>query len=341
MSEPEPLRTPIRLGREDAEPPTRRRWPWLALVGVLLVPPGVVLALRWLPPPITAFMLQSPQQPVQYRWVPAAQHPRALREAVIAAEDQKFYTHQGFDFEAIEKALEHNRKSRRVRGASTISQQVAKNLFLWPGRSWLRKGLEVSFTVLIEGLWPKARILEVYLNVAEFGPGIYGAEAAARAFFGKGSATLTPAECAHLAAVLPNPRRWRAASPGPYVQSRVDWILDQIGEAPRYAAAPATDEPDFPFFPDDEEPPPAEQAEDAADGTIRSAPLPNAGASDAADDAAMPEYDPDADSPDATFDEEADGSEDETVPEDEEPARDEEPQDDPATAPDTGADPPS
>jgi len=164
----------------------------------------------------------------RYRWVDIGQiSPHAAR-AVIASEDQNFTAHSGFDFEAIRKAAEHNARGRRVRGASTISQQVAKNLFLWRGRSWLRKSLEAWFTVLIEALWPKERILEVYLNIAEFGRGIYGVEAAAQAFWGKRARDLTRSEAATLAAVLPNPRRYRADAPSPYVQRRRDWILRQM-----------------------------------------------------------------------------------------------------------------
>lgn len=238
----------IEIPRRDIPPPPRktRLWLWTLLVsgGLFFTPPLMVLALRWLPPPTTAFMLQSEVKPVQYRWVPAAAIAEPARKAAVAAEDQKFWTHRGFDLEAIEKALEHNQKSRRKRGASTISQQVAKNLFLWPGRSYLRKGVEVSFTVLIEWLWPKQRILEVYLNIAEFGPGIYGVEAAAQRFFGKPAARLLPEEAARLAAVLPNPRKWRADRPGPYVQSRTAAILRLMGYGPPQAAPePALDEP--------------------------------------------------------------------------------------------------
>ncbi len=223
---------------------------WLLLLA-FLTPPAVVVAPRWLPPPTTAFILQSPTQPVDYRWVPASRHADVLRKAVLAAEDQKFWDHNGFDFEAIEKALAHNQRNRRLRGASTISQQVAKNLFLRNERSWLRKGLEVSFTVLIEACWTKQRILETYLNVAEFGPGVFGAEAAAQRFFGRPAAKLTPEQAARLAAVLPNPRKWKAASPGPYVQRRVQWILGQIGYRPvqpepeEEELGPDTDPPDL------------------------------------------------------------------------------------------------
>ncbi len=146
----------------------------------------------------------------------------------MAAEDQNFANHSGFDFKAIEKARANNARGRKVRGASTISQQLAKNLFLWSGRSWVRKGVEAWYTVLIEALWPKRRILEVYANVAEFGDGIYGAQAAARSFWGKDAARLTPAESARLAAVLPNPKRYSVARPGPYVQRRAAWIQRNV-----------------------------------------------------------------------------------------------------------------
>ena len=147
---------------------------------------------------------------------------------MIAAEDQKFLEHDGFDFEAIDKAMTDAKRGRRLRGASTISQQVAKNLFLWPEQSWVRKGLEAWFTLWIELLWPKQRILEVYLNSAEFGRGIWGVEAASRHFFGKPALHLNRAEAALLAAVLPNPKRFRVSNPSPYVRQRQDWILWQM-----------------------------------------------------------------------------------------------------------------
>ena len=221
----------------------------LRALGVLfliaLLPPALVLALRWLPPPTTAFMLQSETRPVRYQWVPASQIADVARRAVVAAEDQKFWVHEGFDFEAIEKALENNqKKNRRIRGASTISQQTAKNLFLWPGGGYFRKGVEATFTVLIEKFWGKDRILEVYLNVAEFGPGIYGVEAASQAHFGKSAARLRPEEAARLAAILPSPRRWSARNPGPYVQKRSAWVLRQMGYGRVVApAAPPDPEP--------------------------------------------------------------------------------------------------
>jgi monofunctional biosynthetic peptidoglycan transglycosylase len=219
-------------------PPAKRRrfrplrWLFVLFLIAMLAPPAIVLPLRWYPPPTSAFMLRSEVQPVKYEWVDASRIPETLRLAAIGAEDQKFWDHFGFDLVAIAEALEHNEKNKRKRGASTITQQVAKNLFMWPSRSYLRKGLEATFTLLIELCWPKERILEVYLNIAEFGPGVYGAQAAAREFFDKDAADLTPVESARLVAVLPNPRKWSAKHPGPYVQARVDWILAHIGYGP-------------------------------------------------------------------------------------------------------------
>jgi monofunctional glycosyltransferase len=164
---------------------------------------------------------------LRQRWVDAERIAPALAIAVVAAEDQKFPLHRGFDFDSIESALERGERGHRLRGASTISQQVAKNLFLWSGRSWLRKGLEAWFTVLIEAAWPKARILETYLNIAEFGDGVYGAEAASQAYFGKPAAALGEHEAALLAAVLPSPRRMHAGRPSPYVRERAAWIRRQ------------------------------------------------------------------------------------------------------------------
>jgi monofunctional biosynthetic peptidoglycan transglycosylase len=155
---------------------------------------------------------------------------------VIAAEDQQFPFHAGFDVESIREAVRDNARGGRVRGASTITQQVAKNLFLWPGRSWARKALEAWFTVLIEVTWPKERILETYLNVAEFGRGTFGVEAAARHFFGKPALRLSRREAATLAAVLPNPKQFRVERPSRYVRERRDWILRQMAAlgGPRY-----------------------------------------------------------------------------------------------------------
>jgi monofunctional biosynthetic peptidoglycan transglycosylase len=201
---------------------------------VVLLTVLLVLPLRWLPPLTSSFMLQdwfgqaSLRARVHYDWVPRGAISREAARAVIAAEDQKFFQHPGFDVDAIRKAFRSNARSRQVRGASTISQQVAKNLWLWPGRSWFRKGLEAWFTLWVEWLWPKERILEVYLNVAEFGPQVYGVEAAGQRFFGKPAARLNREESARLAAVLPNPRRFRAARPSAYVLRRQAWIQRQV-----------------------------------------------------------------------------------------------------------------
>ena len=202
---------------------------WLILTG------AVVLALRWLDPPTTAFMLRDRaaagddrRYRFRHEWIDNRQISAHLKVAVIAAEDQTFPEHHGFDLKSINDALEDRERGRRIRGASTISQQVAKNLFLWPGQSWVRKALEAYFTVLIEALWPKQRVLEVYLNVAEFGKGVFGAGAAAEVFFAKSPARLTQSEAALLAAVLPSPKRMRVNAPSRYVRSRQQWILGQM-----------------------------------------------------------------------------------------------------------------
>jgi monofunctional glycosyltransferase len=186
--------------------------------------------LRWIDPPTSAFILRdriSGDHKVRHSWADWERIAGPMKVAVIASEDQRFPEHYGFDLKSIDKALEE-RERGRVRGASTITQQVAKNMFLWSGRSWIRKGLEAYFTVLIELLWPKQRILEVYLNVAEFGRGIYGVGAASETFFRKPAARLTSHDAALLAAVLPNPKRLRANAPSSYVRSRQQWIMGQM-----------------------------------------------------------------------------------------------------------------
>lgn len=203
-----------------------RRWVWriLATVFALLVPLPVLLLLifRFLPVPGTPDMLVSliKGHGVRQQWVNDIS-PR-LERAVIAAEDQNFCRHNGFDWAAIEKAVQDHRRHPRkpLRGASTISQQTARTLFLVPMRSWIRKGLEAYLTVLIEALWPKQRILDAYLNLVDWGDGIFGAEAAARAYFGTDAASLSTAQAARLAAILPNPHKWRAVRPGRYVARR-------------------------------------------------------------------------------------------------------------------------
>jgi monofunctional biosynthetic peptidoglycan transglycosylase len=194
-------------------------------------------SLRWINPPATAFMAEAQVSAwlsrdanyvYRHTWIDLDRISPNLPLAVVASEDQKFPEHWGFDVPAIEKAYALNQHSHRVHGASTISQQVAKNLFLWSGRSYFRKGLEAYFTVLIEALWPKRRILEVYLNIAEFGYGTYGAEAAAQRFFHKPASRLSRGDAAVLAAVLPNPEHYSAAAPSRYVQQRREWILSQM-----------------------------------------------------------------------------------------------------------------
>ena len=234
--------------------PRRRPWrAWLWKLPLLFVVVSViqVLALRFINPPFSMFMVARQLDAVAagefgyriaYDWRGMERIAPHLPVALVAAEDQNFARHHGFDFDAIDKAQQHNERMalraekrgkpvRRLRGASTISQQTAKNMFLWQGSGptrWLRKGLEVWYTALIELLWPKARILEVYANVAEFGDGVYGAQAAARSFFRKDASKLSPAEAARLAAVLPSPKRYSAARPGPYVQRRSNAIQRQM-----------------------------------------------------------------------------------------------------------------
>ena len=223
-----------------------RRGSWLrklthaivwALVGWLLLTVAAVLLLRWFNPPSSAFMTTARVQALvsrdntfvfRHRWVDLAHISPNLALAVVASEDQKFPEHWGFDVQAIEKAYELNQRNHKIHGASTISQQVAKNLFLWSGRSYFRKGLEAYFTVLIEACLPKRRILEIYLNIAEFADGLYGADAAAQYLFHKPASRLTRSDSALLAAVLPSPVRYSAAAPSRYVLQRRDWIMRQM-----------------------------------------------------------------------------------------------------------------
>jgi monofunctional glycosyltransferase len=223
--------------RRSLRRPRRRAW-WRRVIPVLLVLMGLsilpVLALRWLYPPITAFMIaeklnaltRGETLEIRYLWIPRAEISPYMGLAVIAAEDQRFTDHWGFDFGQIEAALAA--RKRGLRGASTLSQQVAKNLFLWSGRSWWRKGLEAWFTLWIEGLWDKQRILEVYLNVAQFGRGLYGVEAASRHYFNTGAKHLTATQAARLAAVLPNPLRYAVLGSDSSVAARRHWIEIQM-----------------------------------------------------------------------------------------------------------------
>ncbi len=197
----------------------------------------MVILFRFVPVPFTPLMfIRTAQQwgndeklTWKHDWVSLDEMSPKLPLAVICSEDQKFMEHNGFDFEAIDKAIKHNGRSKRKRGASTISQQTAKNVFLWPQRSWARKGLEVYFTFLIETLWSKERIIEVYLNSVEMGKGVYGAEAASQFWFKKSAKNLTSQQAAAIAAVLPNPRKYRANPATPYIQKRKNWIVRQMG----------------------------------------------------------------------------------------------------------------
>ncbi len=211
----------------------------LALLGALLLLSAAVLALRWIDPPTSAFMVTARLEALfsgqhdyrtEYQWVSLEQISPQAAIAVIAAEDQQFPFHAGFDFKSIREAVRAHEHGGKLRGASTITQQVAKNLFLWSGRSFVRKGLEAMLTIMIETMWPKERILEVYLNVAQFGRGTYGVEAAARHFFHETAARLSRQQSALLAVVLPNPLRLKVDAPSSYVLAQRDWTLKQMAE---------------------------------------------------------------------------------------------------------------
>ena len=220
---PTPRRRPSRLRRLLA----------LLLILIIAGPPLQVVILRIVPPLFTELMVQRLIQGYgwDYQWRPLSQISRDMVQAAVASEDARFCSHHGFDFQAMEAALRHNerRPNGKVKGGSTISQQTAKNVFLWPGRSYVRKGIEAWYTVLIEALWGKRRIMEVYLNVVEFGPGLYGAQAASQHYFHEDASQLSPAQAAHLISVLPDPLKWRVAAPGAYVAKRSRRIDGAIG----------------------------------------------------------------------------------------------------------------
>ena len=205
---------------------------WLFAISIALV-----ILFKWVPVPITPLMVirsldnssKNKSNGWKHDWVSIDEISKNMQLAVICSEDQNFLNHHGFDFEAIKKAMENNQKNRKIKGASTISQQTAKNVFLWPQRSWARKGFEAYFTFLIELVWSKERIMEVYLNSIEMGNGIYGVEAAAQHWFKKPAVKLSRYEAAAIAAILPNPRVYRANPASNYIQSRKEWIIRQMG----------------------------------------------------------------------------------------------------------------
>ena len=225
---------------DEAVPRKRRRWlRWLIALPLLFLSLTVVqvASLRFIDPPVSAFMVSRQLEAwgdgdwgfrIAYDWRDLDEMSPHVPLAMVASEDQNFAEHFGFDIKAIEKARKNNARGRKVRGGSTISQQTAKNLFLWSGRSWVRKGIEAWYTLLIEAMWPKHRIIEVYANIAEFGDGVYGAQAAARTYFHKDANRLSAAEAARMAAVLPSPRRYSITRPGPYVQRRTNAIQRQM-----------------------------------------------------------------------------------------------------------------
>lgn len=206
------------------------------LLYALVIPVIIVVIFKWVPVPATPLMAiryfeqkQTDQKTVwKHDWVPLEDISKNLQLAVICSEDQNFLKHRGFDIQAIEKAIEDNQKGKRIRGGSTISQQTAKNVFLWPQRSWLRKGMEAYVTILIELIWSKERIMEVYLNSIEMGNGVYGAEAAAQYWFKKPASKLSKSEAAAIAAILPRPLKYKANPPTAYIASRKLWIMKQM-----------------------------------------------------------------------------------------------------------------
>lgn len=203
---------------------------WFIILSVL-----IVFVFKWVPVPVTPLMVirnieqtDTNKKGWEHHWIPIKDISSNLQLAVICSEDQNFLKHHGFDIKAIEKAYENNKKGKPLKGASTISQQTAKNVFLWPGRSWLRKGLETYFTFLIELIWSKERIMEVYLNSIEMGPGIYGAEAASQYWFKKSASKLSKQEAAAIASILPNPLKYKARPATSYIEGRKSWIMKQM-----------------------------------------------------------------------------------------------------------------
>lgn len=210
------------------------KWTWRIGLVFLILTNLWVLAYRWINPPITYLMVskymddEREDASINYNWEDIENISPHLQLAVICSEDQKFVKHNGISWTAIEKAMEDKKKGKKLRGASTITQQVAKNAFLWPGRSWIRKGFEFYFTMLIELYWPKKRILEVYLNIIELGPGVYGAQAAAEQYFKRDASDLSKNQSALMAVVLPNPIKMSLAKPSSYMRKRRGWVTNQM-----------------------------------------------------------------------------------------------------------------
>ncbi|HNQ13781.1 MAG TPA: monofunctional biosynthetic peptidoglycan transglycosylase [Bacteroidia bacterium] len=208
-------------------------WLFGMLIVFLISSIGITVLYRFVNPPVSPLMIirmieqksDGKEMKLVHDWRSIDQISSSMILAVITAEDQNFEDHYGFDLKAIEKAMQHNKRGKRIKGASTISQQTAKNVFLWPSRSWIRKGLEVYFTFLIEIFWSKERIMEVYLNIIEMGPGIYGIEAASNYYFKKPAIKLSNQQAATIAAILPNPIRWSASKPSPYIIKKRNWIV--------------------------------------------------------------------------------------------------------------------
>ena len=213
------------------------RFVWLVFLWFNIISFSVVLLFKFVPVPFTPLMgmralehnKDGKEMICSHEWVPIDEISLNLQKAVIASEDGRFLEHSGFDFEAMQKAFKNNQKGKRLKGGSTISQQTAKNVFLWQGRSYVRKGLEAYYTVLIELIWGKKRIMEVYLNSIEMGDGVYGAEAAAKHWYRKDAASLTRYEAAGIAAILPNPRKYKASNSSSYINRRKARISREIG----------------------------------------------------------------------------------------------------------------
>ncbi len=213
--------------------PFLRKWIWRFFLWFNIVSIALVLFFKWVPVPVTPFMLtrcvgqkfDGEEMKLSKKWVSFKKLSPKMQTAVVCAEDKNFLSHYGFDFGAIKEAIEYNASHKRTIGASTITQQTAKNLFLWEGRSWLRKGLEVYYTVLLELLWSKERIMTVYLNIIEFGDGIYGVEAASEYFYHKSQDKLTNLEAATLASILPSPLKWNPKSPHPRLSKKINRVM--------------------------------------------------------------------------------------------------------------------